>query len=190
MTDPWSEGQESLSAIPTFSQPRPLDDPIPGSTLESPDPSSPQPEETPPQPVGLLSKLRNLRQGGGGSTTTSASATDRPKASPADIEALAIGVIGLVFLGGAWAYRQRTRRKLRMPTDAESKRIAVPLGRIASRHADLGILGPDLTDVILAGTAFGAYVNKAPLADGPDIDPGSLPQQQLDEGVLYPEPQP
>ncbi|WP_163570763.1 hypothetical protein [Fodinicola feengrottensis] len=82
-----------------------------------------------------------------------------------------VGVVGLVFLGGAWMYRQRTRQKLRMPTDTESRRIAAPLGRIAARHADLGILGPDLTDVILAGTAFGAYVNKAPLADGPDINP-------------------
>lgn len=110
---------------------------------------------------------------------TSTTRTRNPL-SASEVENLALGIIGLCFVGAAWMYKTRTKRKLRMPTETEKFDIAAPLGRIASRHADLSLLGPDVTDTIHAGTALFAYINNAPLADGYYVDAG-VPHDLQDE---------
>lgn len=173
MSEP-SERPE-LTPIPGFSQPPPprLDLPDPATTMGSPDPSNTSPLAT--ENPGLLRKLWAPKSRPGTSTPgTATEASAKPTA--ADVQDLAFAIIGMVFVGAAFLYRRRTRTQLRMPTDAESKRISQPLARIAMRHTDLSVLSPDLADVVLAGTAFGAYVNKAPLGDGPTDHPGNVHQ--------------
>lgn len=179
MSEPWVESPE-LGAIPGFSNPlRPLDPPIPESTTESLDSSSPTEPETTSRRSGLLSKLTGRNTDGGPPTTTTAT---KPKVAPGDVQAVTIGLIGLAFIGAAYLYRQRTRTQLRMPTSTEQAAIGTPVARIINRHASLAIFTPDVADMIEAGSAIGAYLSRGPLSDGPV---GVQQAEQVDPDPLY-----
>lgn len=160
-----------LSTVPQFSSPPPLQPSSP--TL------NPAVEETNPEPVeelgnpSLLSKVVNRKHAR--TDRTGISVTERPEIDPANIQAVMIGLVGLLFVGGAWMFRQRTKTALRVPTEAETQAIAVPLARLTARHADLSVIGPDLADVVEAGSAFGAYLAKGPLRERPASSVGEMP---------------
>lgn len=167
-----------VGLLPGFRQPVSLrEDPtLPGETETDQDGSPPGPAnpstdpESPPRP-SLLSGL-GIPKLGRADTRTATSSTGRT--TPEDAAKLIIGLGGLAVGLAAWAVRARLRRRLRRPTEEELADVAAPVGRILHRRWGhlLGTLGPDLADLILAGTAAGNYVNAGPLLEPDHPDPG------------------
>lgn len=100
-------------------------------------------------------------------TGTYSAGSDEPSrrrgGDPIAAGAMVAGLVGLVALAASWMVRQRAGRELRKPTPRQQEAIGEPLGRILVRHADLTMLGPDVTDMIEAGYATGEYLQDGPL---------------------------
>lgn len=186
-----STPEDELAALPGFSPPpRRLPDP-PGPMLDS-QPSTgttwgPIPEEEmPATPVrGLFGVLRRPRpERSDTRTRTSDSTGDAPKISVKETVKLVSGLL-VIVVGVAALVASATdpsgQRALRRPTDDERQNIAGPIASILVRHADPALLNPDLTDLILAGSATVDYVSAGPLMTAVSVDPGMPPDVQLDE---------
>ena len=171
-----------IDLVPTFRQP-----PTP---IQPPPATDQDPVEN--LPLALRQQFPPVTRNGGspGSAaapsdpraprTETSSDGDVHKPTAAEAGALMVGLVGILVAGAAFLVRMRTRRKLREPTRQQTTDVAVPLGRILLRHADLGWLGPDIADGIKAAAATGAYLNDGPLLLGEAIDPG-VPDQLQEE---------
>lgn len=121
------------------------------------------------------------RRRGRARTTISDSPTE---SEPVDLPKVVIGLLGLAFVGIAFAYGRSTKREFRKPTTREKRAIAAPLARIAARHDASGLLGPDAGDLLEAGVAVSEYLGAGPLSTGPlSYDPGVPADiQEIQEG--------
>lgn len=176
---------DDLSAIPGFSQPRSrLLDP-PGPTLDDPEnPQSMEPSsaetaelpETMPGPSQWFKRLRTPKLGHDGIPTRTLDSTGEPaKISVKETVKLVSGIL-VIMVGVAAMVIARAdpsgRATLRKPSDHERENIARPVASILVRHADPALLNPDLTDLILAGSATVDYVSAGPLIVPVHVDPG------------------
>lgn len=163
------------SPLPSFRQP------IPDPPLATDPPADQEPVDLPQTPAGeragLLGRLSLRGQKPDPSTPTrTSSAGSSPEISEKDAVALAAGLVGVIGLAAAWVVRMRHGRtmRLRRPSDADTEAIGEPLGRILWRHARQywGWVGPDLADIIKAGTATGVYLNDGDLLQPAAVDAG------------------
>lgn len=86
------------------------------------------------------------------------------------------GLVGVAAAAATWVVRRRRGMLLRRPSNREADDIGRPLGRILYRHAAKywGWLGPDIADLIHAGSAAGAWLNAGPLLQ-PDVPNAGVP---------------
>ncbi len=154
-TDP---AQPEMEHLDLPGPPPATDNPTPGASLaggvdSSGAPSTPKADRVP--------------------TRTGSSSPDF-NVTPKQAAVLLVGIGGLVAGVVAWGVRARWGRQLRRPTQEQLHDIAEPLARIWHRRWPevLGRFGVDVSDVILAGSAAGVYLNDGPLTAADLPDPG------------------
>jgi hypothetical protein len=181
---------ETLSSpVPRFRQPEvPRQDPTPEGLEDLQDPSlDRQLADLGRRGVfGDLPGLLNRKPASDTPTDTSSggSSGPPPKASAKDAGKVVAGLVGLAAAGATYVLRRRLGQRLRRPTKTEATDIGEPLGAILWRHTAKywSWLGPDLVDLINAGTAAGAYINAGPLLEYDYPDAGVPADLQTPQG--------
>lgn len=182
MPSPRNDPSPFSVPVPAFAAPPPPpelpNDPPPeqpSQPLDNLPPAAPVGiEPTPRRPGRLRMSLSRLREAVAPTRTVTSSADGLPELDPEGAAHLIAGLIGLAFGAVALALRWRGRA-LRRPSDEELHDIGAPTARIVLRRLELATYGPDLADIILAGSATGAYLTRGPLTAPIQPDPGVPP---------------